>query len=232
MTPRMFSSTRKCWPSCLLRDDVHRPNAASAFASIRRASSPWSSPLACASAASVCIDERGLVAPPADGLRRKIRAVGLGEEPLGRDAPCRRAELGRLRVGHVACEGDVPAALERRLEERSGGEAVEDDRAGEAGEARERVVVGRARVDHHGLAQLVGERELRLEQPAAAPPAARSPGSGRARLADRERPPRTRAARGARRDRSASSPPLFFARPKQLCVPSAPTFNVCMGIFK
>ena len=58
-------------------------------------------------------DVRGLVRPAADGLRREVGRVGLGEDPVGRNLRRRVAELGRLRVGDVAGERDVPAALER-----------------------------------------------------------------------------------------------------------------------
>src|SRR6185437_5062787 len=106
----------------------------------------------------------GLVARAADGLRREVRAVGLGEQALGRNETRRRPKLRSLWIRYVACEGDVPAAFERRFEERRRGEAVEDDLPGKRREQREGVLVGGPGVDDGGLSELLGEPELRLER--------------------------------------------------------------------
>ena len=88
--------------------------AAVAFASIRAASSSASSPRAAASAATVWTTWAGSFGLPAQRLRREVRAVGLGQDPVGGNLRGGLAQLRRLRVGDVAGEGEVPAALERR----------------------------------------------------------------------------------------------------------------------
>src|SRR5439155_26649556 len=80
-------------------------------------------------------------------------------EALRRDLGRREAEVDGLREGDVAGERDVPAAVERGREHVRRREAVEYDRGRVVGEPGERVVVGRARVDHYGLAELGGELE-------------------------------------------------------------------------
>ena len=166
ITPRMFSSTRKCWPSSFFGRDVHAGSAkhSAALRSICRSSSCGSSPRASASAASVCIDERGLVALAAHRLRREVRRVGLGEDPVGGNLRRGEAQVDGFREGRVAGERDVPAALERSREQRRRREAVEDDAAVEAVERGERVGVGGARVDHDGLRRLDGDREHAREE--------------------------------------------------------------------
>ena len=109
----------------LLRDDGHRPKAARRVRVDLRPSSA-ARPAHLGESRERVHDVRGLVTCAANGLRGEVRAVGLGEEPVGRDATRRLAQLGRLRIGDVAGERDVPAALERRLEQRRRGEAVED----------------------------------------------------------------------------------------------------------
>src|SRR5207244_6907067 len=105
-----------------------------------------------------------LVPLAAHRLRREIGGVGLGEEALRRDLGRREAEVDGRREGDVAGERDVPAAVERGREHVRRREAVEYDRARVVGEPGERVVVGRARVDHYGLAELGGELELGGEE--------------------------------------------------------------------
>ena len=113
ITPRMFSSTRKCWPSCFFGTTL--------TARTRRSRSRRSWPRA-PRALAARLGERGervadvrrLVAAAAQRLGREVGAVGLGEQAVGRDAACGLPQLGRLGVGDVACERDVPAALERR----------------------------------------------------------------------------------------------------------------------
>ena len=109
-------------------------------------------------------DVGGLARPAAARLGREVRAVGLGEDAVGRHLRRRLAQLRRLRVGDVAGERDVPAPLEREREQRRRREAVEDHGAREAGEDGRGVRVGGARVDHDGLAVRLGEREQRLEE--------------------------------------------------------------------
>jgi hypothetical protein len=98
----------------------------------------------------------GLVLLAADGLRREIGRVGLGEDPIRGDPARRGAELRRLGEGDVAGERDIPAALERRRQQARRAEAVEDDGAGEAAQGGERVLVRGARVDDDRLAELAG----------------------------------------------------------------------------
>ena len=87
ITPRMFSSTRKCCPSSLRGDDAHRPKTRRAFASIWRASSSTSTPRSLGERGVACARRRPARCAAAHRLRREVRAVGLGEQPLGRDAP-------------------------------------------------------------------------------------------------------------------------------------------------
>ena len=114
ITPRMFSSTRKCWPSLLLRDDGHSPKAAVAFASICAASSAASSPRASASAASVWTTYAGSFGRPRTGCGARYGLSVSARIRSRRHVARRVAQLGRVRVGDVAGERDVPAALERR----------------------------------------------------------------------------------------------------------------------
>ncbi len=62
-------------------------------------------------------DVRRLVRAAAPDLRGEIGAVGLRQDPLGRNLGGRRAQIARLGVRDVACEGDVVAALEHGVEE-------------------------------------------------------------------------------------------------------------------
>ena len=110
----------------------------------------------------------------------------------------------RLRERHVAGERDVPAALERRLEQVRRREAVEDDAAVEAGERGERVGVGGARVDDDGLPQSRRRRRAARRTERAARRAARSRGTSRARSPPPRPPSDARAARAPRRRRRRS----------------------------
>ena len=109
-------------------------------------------------------DVRGLVRLAPARLGREVRAVGLGEKPIGGDARGALAQIGRLRVGDVAGERDVVAAFERGVEQRRRREAMQDDGAGESGERVESRPVGRPGVDDDGLAELGRQRELGLEE--------------------------------------------------------------------
>ena len=166
-----------------------------------------SSPRASARAATVCWTNAGSFRLPRTGCGARYGAVGLGEQPLGGD-PCRRpAELRRLRVGHVACEGHVPAVLESRLEQRRTRRSSGGRRAGRRGSARElrdRVRLGGARVDDEGLPDLGSELRLRAEAPTPAGLAARDRGSDRAR--SRRRPPPSGASRSSRSSSTSRSP--------------------------
>ena len=98
MTRRMFSSTRKCWPSSffgargLIRGSRGR----------RRARVLLDLPLELRLAFAAREGERRegvhdvgrLVRLPADGLGGEVGRVGLGEDPLGGDLARRDAELG------------------------------------------------------------------------------------------------------------------------------------------
>ena len=189
ITPRMFSSTRKCWPSCFFGATAHsaegggrrwrrsarraRPRPRRAPRRARRACARrW--PARCGLPRTGCGARYGL---SVSARRRSAGTLRGGA----------RAARGALRVGDVAGERDVPAALERRLEQRGRREAVEDDGAVEARERGERVLVGVAGVDHDRLAELGGERELRLEEAPLRRRAGRSRGSSRGRSRRRRR---------------------------------------------
>ena len=192
----------------LLRDDVHgSPKTVAALASICAASCVRLLAPGLGEGRDRVRDVGRLVRTPSARHRREVRAVRLGEDPVGRHLGRRDAQLRRVPVRHVPREGDVVAALERRLEQARRREAVEDDVAVEAREHGERLRVGGPRVDHGRLAELGRERQLPLEQRRAAGRAARSRGRSRAR----SRRPRPRAgargARGARRGATGSSPP-------------------------
>ena len=141
-TPRMFSSTRKCWPSS-------RFGATGSFTADRRR--PSRSRRSRRSSSAGVLAARRRRARRAYGRRWPARSAGRAP-PAARGRGCRsrpgagrraharrgRAKLVRLRVRHVAGEGHVPAALERRPEQPGRREAVEDDRAfsGKLGRAR------------------------------------------------------------------------------------------------
>ena len=153
ITPRMFSSARKCWPSCFFGTTVtEREGARRVRVDLRRE-------LVRVLAAGGrerrerVDDVRGLVRPAAQRLRREVRAVGLGEDPVGGDRAA-LAQLGGLRVSDVAGERDVVAALERGREQHRRREAMQDDGAAACrASARGRVLVGRAGVDDDRLAR-------------------------------------------------------------------------------
>ena len=171
ITPRMFSSTRKCWPSAFFGRDGSRrgANAAAAFACDRAPRAPRrSSPRASASTASVCTTFAGSFAP-ARGRGCGAR-YGLSVSTRIRSAGTRAAasrSVGGLRVRDVAGERDVVAALERRLEQSSGDEKQwRITVPAERGErARRSPSLRLAGVDHDRQPELVGERELRVEEP-------------------------------------------------------------------
>ena len=107
----------------------HSPKHSAALRSIcaRARADPRRAPAA--SAASVCMTYAGSFGLPRIGcgarygasVSARIRSAGT----------CARGEpqVDRLREGRVAGERDVPAALERRLEQVRRGEAVQDDAA-------------------------------------------------------------------------------------------------------
>ena len=127
ITPRMFSSTRKCWPRLLRGATLTGEDLVCVRVDLR---------LELGRVDAARLGERGervhhvgrLVALAAHRLRREIRAVGLGEQALRRYAPCGGAQVVGVLVGDVAGERDVPAAFERGVEQRRRGEAVEDHR--------------------------------------------------------------------------------------------------------
>ena len=104
--------------------------------------------------ASVCMTFAGSLGLPRTGCGARYGlSVSASMRSAGTRAAASRSSR-RLRVGDVAGERDVPAALERRLEQRGRREAVEDDGAVGAEQSRERVLVGVAGVDHDRLAEL------------------------------------------------------------------------------
>ena len=200
ITPRMFSSARKCWPSRFFGMHGHgSEKAAVAFASIRAASSSASSPRAVGERGDRVDDVGGLVRPAAQRLRREVGAVRLGEDPVGGDRSGRLAQLSRLRIGDVAGEGEVPAPLEPGREQAGLREAVHDDRAVVRAEDRRGVVVRRARVDDDRQPELARELELRLEEAALLVLRLGAVVVVEAGLADGDRARVRRAARAARR---------------------------------
>ena len=173
------------------------PKAAVAFRSICAARARRRPrPAASARTASVCSDVGRLVPLAAQRLRREVRAVGLGEDPVDGNGRCRLAELGRLRVGDVArrtrrssrARAPTRAAPARRS---SGGSTV----PGEAGERGRRVGVGVARVDHDRQAELPPRARAARRRARAARGAARGRGSSRGPSRRRRRPADARAAR-------------------------------------
>src|SRR5215216_714075 len=109
-------------------------------------------------------DVRGLVRAPATRLRREVRAIGLGEDPILRHGARGLPQLFRLRIGDVAGEGHVVPPLERRMQQSRRREAVQDDGAVEVPQRPCDVRVGGAAVDHDGLPELLRRREVRLEE--------------------------------------------------------------------
>ena len=163
ITPRMFSSARKCWPSRFLgrtltatrrRRTRWRRSARRARRRPRHARP--------ASAATVWTTCAGSFALAADRLRREVGAVGLRQDPVGGHLGGRGPELCRLRIGDVAREREVPAAVEPRRQQPRLREAVHDDRAVVTAQDRLRVRVRRARVDD--------DREARARRRARAGP--------------------------------------------------------------
>ncbi len=197
MTPRMFSSTRKCWPSSRFAPTPRR--ASSEAERLRRVRLDLTLERRRIVAARLrerrqhVYHVRGLVRAPANRLGRKVGAVGLGQQPIRRHLGGSAAKIVRLRICHVACEGNVVAAFERRRQQGGRGEAMEDDR-------------------RRGAASARGSRACRPRQPACGRPA-------RARARPRAPPaserPRAGApaarSRGSSRDRSRRPPsPVGF----------------------
>ena len=159
---RAASSRRACYDAARLTARRRRRRSRRSAGRARRRSSPRAS----ASTASVCTTYAGSLGRPRTGCGARY---GLSVSTRRRSPGTLRGggpELGRLRVGDVAGERDVPAALERRRRaERatrsSGGRRCRRSRAS----TRERVLVGAPRVDHDRLAELGGELELLLEEP-------------------------------------------------------------------
>ena len=175
----------------LLRDHGHGLTAA------RRRRSRWrrSAPRArrrprrerSASAATVWTTWAGSFGLPRSGcgaryglsVSARIRSAGTARSSL--------AQLRRLRVGHVAGEGEVPAALEPGGEQARLGEAVHDHGSVVPAEDRCGVVVRLARVDHDREPELARELELGLEEPALLVLRLAAVVVVEARLADRDR---------------------------------------------
>ena len=162
----------------LPRRDAHSPKTASAFASIW----PRIAVVVQLREKIVCVDDVGrLVALASDGLRREVRAVGLGEQPVGGDLAGGGSQVVGVLVGDVPGERDVPAAFERDLEQVRRGEAVENDRpvvgaqGARACRRRRRACGSRPAFRAHPRAR------AGFEQTSPAPREARSRGSSRAR---------------------------------------------------
>src|SRR5919198_2237842 len=171
ITPRMFSSTRKCWPSSRLGTTGSRVIGESC----EREGGPGVRLDAGLERARLLVarrrqrpegvdDVRRLVLTAPHRLRREVRAVGLGQDPVGGHGGRRGAELLGFRIRDVAGERDVVAALERSREESGRREAVENDDAVERGQRTRRFLVCGSRVDDHGLSELMREGELPLEE--------------------------------------------------------------------
>ena len=156
MTPRMFSSTRKCWPSDFFGATLtggRRPRPRS------RACGPPSSAgvlaAASASAATVWTTCAGSFGRPRTGCGARY---GLSVSTRIRSAGTARAasrSSSAFGIRDVAGERDVVAALEGGREQLGRGEAVEDDRAAEGRERVGRVLRGLAAVDHDRQPELV-----------------------------------------------------------------------------
>ena len=152
ITPRTFRSTRKCWPSDLLRGDgAHAGRARTrplAFASIRASSS--SARLAAGDCAEPRVCGRtcaGSFGRPRTGCGARY---GLSVSARSRSAGNSRGGARRSsarREGDVARKRDVVAALEGRLQQLGLGEAVEDHRPAERRERRGRLRRRLAAVD-------------------------------------------------------------------------------------
>ena len=225
ITPRMFSSARKCWPSAFFGATVtaarrRRPRWRRSAPRAR----PASSPRAAASAATVWTTFAGSFGRPRSGCGARY---GLSVSARSRSAGTARgrlAQLGGLRVGDVAGERDVVAALERGRSRPRRREAVQDDRAVEArASVAARVVVRRARVDRRPACRARRRARAAPRRGAAARPCvARSRGGSRGR--SRRRRPRAgaRAARAARRRRVASAVAAWCGS-----MPSAATTPSC-----
>ena len=184
-------------PELLLRRDLTSPkHGASRCASICRPSSAASSPRASASAASVCTTYAGSFALAAHRLRREVRAVGLGEEPVGGNLRRGEPQVGALLVGDVAGERDVPAALERRRRAGAARRSSAARRVPSKPARRASVSSSAARVwITTGLPSSAARSSCCVEELAAARRAARSRGSSRARSP----PPRPRVRVGEQR---------------------------------
>ena len=164
MTPRMFSSTRKCWPSDFFGATV---------TAIRRQLRRWrGSRCQRVERLAARLGERAdrvddvarLVRPAPNGLRGEIRTVGLDEDPIERNDGRRLPQRGRLRVRGVTCERNVVATLRGERRDLGRREAVQDDRAGKRLERSRSLLVGLTVVDHDGELELIREPELCVEQ--------------------------------------------------------------------
>ena len=186
--------------SSVRRSRRPRLKAASAFRSIRRSSSRHLGAADVGQHGERVEDVRRLVALAAHRLRREVRAVRLGEDPVIRHGRRRLAEGGRLRVRDVAGEGNVvPAARARSraapVTRSSGGR-----RCRETWTARRAVSASASRV-WMTTGSLRGRRQLELavRRARAARAGASCRGSSRGRSHPRRRPSAARSDRRARR---------------------------------
>ena len=101
-----------------------------------------------------------------NGCGRQVRRVGLDEQAVERGALGGLGEVLGLRVRDVAGERDPPAVVEAFVEPAGHREAVQDhlEPGGVLGERGDRVVLGRAGVDHQRLAELARQLDLRAER--------------------------------------------------------------------
>ena len=149
-------------------------------------SSAGSSPRAWASDCERVDDVCRLVPLTAHRLRREVGAVGLGEDSLRRHLRCGEAKVDGLRIGRVAGEGDVPAALERGREHVRRREAVEDDGAGVSRRARRACPRRRRACGSRPACLARPPSRAALRRAAAGRRAARSRGTSRARSPHRD----------------------------------------------
>ena len=105
-------------------------------------------------------DKRRLIALTAEGNRRQIRAIGLHQQAVARNAGGNVAQILGVLVGHHAGERDVQAHLQARLSR--GRVACERVHHAENGSVPVEVVAQHAHNIGLGLAAMDDERQLPL----------------------------------------------------------------------
>ena len=207
-------STRKCWPNAFFGvtpahgdEPERRGRRSSSMPCLELARRR--SPAGLGERRERVDDVRRLVRPAADRLRREVRAVGLGEQAVRRDAAAAARERDCLRVRDVAGERDVVAALERSARaapapRSSGGSTVPG-----SARARARVVVGGAACGSRPAARARRRARAARRRAPLLVAAARSRGGGRGRSRRPRRHAGARAARASSSTRPASASPRW-----------------------